>query len=220
MPESNSSRWRSWHYILLWLIAISSLIFNILLLAGLYNFRMRAQREVAEVNQILESVEIAENFELPVVVDETLAISITVPFTDNFEVPINAVVPVEMMIPINENISFPINEVVSINRDVTVSVNIAGIPIPVDIPIRADIPISLNVDVPIEMEVPVSTEIPIDLMIEVPIDTAVPIQAEVPVQLDFPVTVPLDELGFNQLLEQVKDGLRLLGEVLGAPPAE
>lgn len=218
MPESNPSRWRSWHYILLWLIAISSLIFNILLVAGLYNFRLRAQQQVADVNTILENVEIAESFELPVVVDEMLPISITVPFTDNFEVPINAVVPVEMTIPINENIAFPINEVVSVNRDVTVSILILGQPIPVNIPIRTDIPISMNIDVPIQMEVPVSTEIPIDLMIEVPVDTAVPIQAEVPVQLAFPVTVPLDELGFNKLLNEVKEGLLILGEALGAPP--
>ena len=220
MPESNSSKWRSWHYILLWLIAISSLIFNILLLGGLYNFRMRAQQEVADVNQILESVQIADSFELPVVVDETLPISITVPFRDNFEVPISATIPIEIMIPIDENIAFPINDVVSINRDVTVSILILGQPIPINIPIRTDIPISLNIDVPVKLDVPVSTEIPIDLMIEVPIDTAVPIQAEVPVQLDFPVHVPLDELGFNQLLEKVKDGLLILGEVLGAPPAK
>jgi hypothetical protein len=46
MSNSNSSRWRSWHYILLWLIAIASLVLNILLLAGLYNFRAQARREV------------------------------------------------------------------------------------------------------------------------------------------------------------------------------
>lgn len=217
MPESSSSKWRSWHYILLWFIAIVSLLFNILLLAGLYNFRLRAQREVADVNRILENVEIANDLEVPVAVDETLPISITVPFSDNFEVAINETVPVQMVIPIDEQISFPVDDVVSINRDVTVSVNIAGIPIPVDIPIRADIPIHLDVDVPVQLEVPVDTEIPIDLMINVPVDTAVPIQADVPVKLDFPVTVPLDQLGFNNLLEQVKDGLKLLGQVLGAP---
>ncbi|MDX1417911.1 MAG: hypothetical protein R3293_27165 [Candidatus Promineifilaceae bacterium] len=218
MPESNPSRWRSWHYILLWIIAISSLIFKILLLAGLYSFRLRAQREVAEVNNILESVEVAESFDLPVVVDETLPISLTVPFSDNFAVNIDESVPVQMVIPINEQIAFPINEVVSINRDVTVSVNVAGIPIPVDIPIRADIPISLDVEVPVVLDVPVNTDIPINLQIDVPVDTEVPINAEVPVQLEFPVNVPLDEFGFNQLLQEVKDSLLLLGEVLGAPP--
>ena len=216
MSESNSPKWRSWHYILLWLVAIVSLVLNILLLAGLYNFRAQARQEVANVTEILDTVNI-ENFDLPVVVDETLPIDITVPFSDTFEVPIHETVPISMTIPIQENVSFPINDVVSINRDVTVSIVILGQPIPVDIPIRADIPISLNIDIPVDLEVPVDTTIPIDLDLKVPVDTEVAIQEEVPVKLDFPVTVPLDELGFNILLIQVKDGLRLLAELLGAP---
>jgi len=201
----------------LWLIAIASLVLNILLLAGLYNFRLQAQQEVANVTEILDTVKI-ENFELPIVVDEMLPIAISVPFSDTFQVPIKATVPISMTIPINENIAFPINEVVSVNRDVTVSIVILGQAIPVDIPIRTDIPISLDVDVPVNMEVPVETEIAIDLLVDVPIDTEVPINEEVPVKLAFPVTVPLDEAGFNVLLDEVRDGLRLLADVLGAPP--
>lgn len=216
MSNSNSSRWRSWHYILLWLVAIASLVLNILLFAGLYNFRQQARQEVAHVTEILDTVNI-ENFDLPIKIDETLPIDITVPFSDTFEVPIHETVPISMTIPIKENVSFPINDVVSISRDVTVSIMVLGVPVPVDIPIRADIPISLNIDIPVDLEVPVDTTIPIDLDIKVPVDTEVMIQEEVPVKLDFPVTVPLDELGFNILLVQVKDGLRILAEVLGAP---
>ncbi len=216
MSDPNSSKWPSWHYILLWLVAVVALVLNLLLLAGLYNFRLQAQREVSNVTKILDTVEI-ENFELPVVVDETLPIDITVPFSDTFEVEINETVPISITIPIKENVAFPINDVVRINRDVTVSIVILGQAIPVDIPIRADIPISLNIDIPVDLEVPVDTTIPINLSIKVPVDTEVAIQEEVPVKLDFPVTVPLDELGFNVLLIQVKDGLRLLAELLGAP---
>lgn len=216
MSNSNSPKWRSWHYILLWIVAIMSLIFNILLLAGLYNFRLQAQQEVASVTEILNEVEI-ENFDLPVVVDEKLAIDITVPFSDTFKVPIDETVPISMTIPISESLSFPIDETVSINRDVTVSIVILGQSLPIDIPIRTQIPISLDVDVPIQMEVPVDTTIPITMDLVVPIDTEVPIQEEVPVKLDFPVTIPLDELGFNVLLIRVKEGLRLLADVLGAP---
>jgi len=216
VSESNSPKWRSWHYILLWLIAIFSLVINVLLLVGLYNFRLQTQKGIASVNEILDTVEI-ENFDLPVVVDEVLPIDITVPFNDTFDVPIHEVVPISMTIPIHENVSFPINDVVRINRDVTVSIVVLGAAIPVDIPIRADIPISLNVDIPVDMEVPVDTTIPIKLDIEVPVDTEVAIQEEVPVKLDFPVTVPLDELGFNVLLVEVQEGLRLLAELLGAP---
>lgn len=216
MSDSNSPKWRSWHYILLWLVAITSLVLNILLLAGLYNFRLQAQREVSKVTQILDTVEI-ENFELPVVVDETLPIDITVPFTDTFEISVRETVPISLTIPIKENVSFPINDVVRINRDVTVSIVVLGAPIPVNIPIRADIPIALNIDIPVDLAVPVDTTIPIELDLVVPVDTEVTIQEEVPVKLDFPVTVPMDELGFNVLLVEVQNGLRLLAELLGAP---
>ena len=216
MSDSNPSRWRSWHYILLWLVVIISLLLNILLLTGLYNFRLQAQQEVSNFTEILDTVEI-KNFDLPVVVDVTLPIAITVPFSDTFEGPRQATIPISVTVPIQEDLSFPINEVVSVNRDVTISIIVLGQAIPVDIPIRTDIPISLNVDIPINMEVPIDTEIPIDLLIEVPIDTEVPIEEEVPVKLAFPVTVPMDELGFNLLLVEVKDGLQLLAELLGAP---
>jgi len=43
------------------------------------------------------------------------------------------------------------------------------------------------------------------------------VEAQVPVQLEFPVTIPLDEMGFTLLLQQVKDALRLLATFLGAP---
>lgn len=218
MSDSNSpsSRWRSWHYILLWLVAIVSLVLNLALLIGLYNFRLRAQEQVSNVQDILEKVEI-ENFDLPVEVNETLPIDITVPFSDTFSVAIADTVPISLTIPISQNLSFPIEETVSVNRDVTVSIIVLGQPIPVDIPIRTDIPISLEVEVPIELQVPIETEIPIALDIEVPVDTEVPIQEDVPIVLDFPVTIPLDELGFKVLLTQVKDGLQLLAELLGAP---
>ncbi len=213
---SNSpAPWRSWHYILLWIIAITSLVANVLLLAGIYSFRQRARLEVARVSEILESVEI-ENFELPIVVDETLPLSMTVAFSDTFQVPISATIPISTNIAVRDNINVPINETVSVNRDVRVAVAILGQEIPVDIPLRADIPINLNLNVPINLDVPVQTDIPIDLLVEVPVSTEIPVDTEVPVKLDFPVTIPLDQMGFNVLLQDVKDGLNILAEILGA----
>jgi hypothetical protein len=217
MENSRPSKWPSWHYALLWIIVLISLTFNVLLLAGLINFRSRARQQVANASELLDTVTLEESLEVPITVDESLPISITVPFSDTFRVDINETVPISSTILVEENIEVPINDVVRINRDLTVSVVLAGIPIPVDIPIRADIPISLNLDVPVNLEVPVDMEIPIDLAIAIPIRTEVPIDTTVPVQLDFPVTVPLDQLGFNALLEQVQEALKLLAEALGAP---
>ena len=214
MSESRSL-WRTWRYIILWIIVILSLTINILLLAGLYSFRQRAQTEVTRVNEILDSVQI-DNFDLPIKVDETLPLSMSVAFSDTFQVPISATVPVSTSIVVDDNLNVPINETVRIDRDVRVAAVILGQEIPVDIPIRADIPIALNLDVPVDLEVPVDTEIPIDLMVDVPVQTEIPVDTEVPIQLEFPVTIPLDQLGFNALLTEVKEGLKILGEILGA----
>ena len=206
--ETSVSR-HSWHYILLWVIALASLALNIYLLVGFNTFQRTIQEEAGRISQSLDGMPL-ENFEVPVVIDETFAVSLTVPFKDTFEVPINTTVPVSTSIAVDETISVPVDEVVSVDRDVQVFLSVLGQSIPVDIPIRADIPIKLQTEVPIKLDVPVEADIPIDLVVEVPIDPEVPIDADIPVQMEFPVTVPLEEMGINVLLEQLREGFRLL----------
>lgn len=211
---STSSKWGAWHYKLLWGFAIISFIVNAVLLIGLFRVRSRIKQELGNVAAILDTVEV-ENFDIPVVIDETLPISLDVDFSETFEVPISQTVSISLMVPITDDISIPINEVVRIDRDVTVAVVLLGQRIPVDIPIRADIPINMNVEVPLDMEVPIEADIPIDMLIEVPVESQIPIRTEVPVQMEFPVEVPLDDLGLNAILQEVKDGLQSLLEWLG-----
>jgi hypothetical protein len=214
---SNSNARRvAWHYILLWLIVLISIGLNLVLLYSLYSFRLRAQREVTAISQMLETVEL-NNYEMPIAVSETLPLSLTIPFSDTFAVPISTTIPISTSIAVSETIAVPITDVVTIDRDVEVSVVILGQRVPVQLPVRADIPINLNAEVPVNLQVPVQLEIPVNLPLEVPVQTSVPIEANVPVQLDFPVTIPLDEMGFTVLLQQVKDALRLLAAFLGAP---
>ena len=211
MSESNEqpANRRPWHYILLWVIVLVSLALNVYLLVGFNNFQRNVQQEANRISETLDGVEI-ENYELPIVVDETFAISLTVPFSDTFEVPIKTTVPVSTSITVDETISVAFNDVVSLDRDVQVFLSVLGQSIPVDIPIRADVPVDLQTDVPIKLEVPVEAEIPIDLMVKVPVHTEVPIEAEIPVQMAFPVTVPLEEMGLNALLAQLQEGLKVL----------
>lgn len=206
MSESNSSRRISWHYVLLWLIVLASVGANIFLLVSLNNARQRTQQELIKVADSLDSI-VLESFDLPIQISESLPISMSVPFSDTFQVPISSSIPVETTILVSDTIQVPINDVVSINRDVTVSVIILGQAIPVDIPIRFDLPVFMNVEVPVDLEVPVSTEVPVDMMVDVPISTMVPIESDVPVELSFPVTIPLDQMGLNELLVQFKQGL-------------
>lgn len=211
MPESPSP-WRTWHYRLIWIITLASLLFNVLLLAGFFAFRLRAQREVANVSKTLNAIEI-NNLELPIHVDQQLSISMTVPFSDTFFVPISTTVPISTAVPFQDMIDVPINTIIPVNT--TVNVPLAGLG-SIPVPIVTDIPINLNVTVPISRNVRVQTTVPINLEVHVPIQSDIPIQTEVPVVMDFPVTIPLDQLGFNVLLEQVKEALNLLARVLGA----
>lgn len=217
--DNQQSTWPSWHYILLWVIVLVSLGLNVYLVLQLNKFSQEAQQSVGQlkaISEILEAVETTElgTVEVPIVIDETLPISLNVPFKDTFEVPISTTIPISTSITVNENIVVPIQDTVSLNRDAQIVISVLGQSIPVDVPIRADIPLSMQTNVPIDLEVPVELDIPVELMIEVPVDTAVPIEAEIPVKMDFPVTISLEEMGIGDLLTQLQDGLRLLGEML------
>ncbi|MFN2136958.1 MAG: hypothetical protein ACK2UK_13445 [Candidatus Promineifilaceae bacterium] len=217
--DTQPARSRSWHYILLWLLVLVSLGLNAFLIYTLYNFQQQAKESVSEVtaiSEILNAVESVElhSLEVPISIDETLPISLTVPFKDTFTVPIQTTIPISTSIAVNENIAVPINDVVSLNRNARIFISVLGQSIPVDIPIRADIPLNMQTNVPINLEVPVNLEVPIDMVIEVPVDTEVPINAEVPVQMEFPVTIPVEDMGLNDLLVQVQEGLRLLVQML------
>ncbi|MDX1687400.1 MAG: hypothetical protein R3248_05390 [Candidatus Promineifilaceae bacterium] len=211
--KERSSVARSWHYRLLWLVALASLALNLALFAGIYAFRQRAQEEVRNASRLLNTVEM-EDFQLPVQVDETLPISLTVPFSDTFQAPISTTVPISTGIPFTDNIEVPVNTVIPVNTQIQVPVPVLG-NVVVPIPIVTSIPVSLTVDVPISRTIPVQLDIPVNLDVEVPVESEVKIDTQVPIQLEFPVTIPFDEMGFQALLLQVQEALDVLAELLG-----
>lgn len=207
---------RSWHYRLLWVIAIISLVFNMLLVVGLFSARNAAQKQVTEAADALASIQF-ESFELPIMVDEMLPISLTVPFSDTFIVPVSQTVPVSLSVLFADNIEVPIQENIPINTIVNVPVTIPplGQLVNLPIPIVTNIPIDLMVEVPISRTIPINTSIPVVFEVDVPVQSNVPIQAEVPVQLDFPVTIPLNEMGLDGILLEIEQALRDLAKSLG-----
>lgn len=203
---------RRWHYYLLWLLVLVSLGLNVFLFVTLNNIRNRAREQVQAAGERLRAVEVGE-FELPVHIDETLPISFTVPFSDTFVVPISATIPVSASVPFSETIDVPINTSIPINTTVSVPLPVLG-NIPIPIPIVTSIPVNLDVQVPISRTIPVELDIPVDLTIEVAVESEVPVETEVPVQLDFPVNLPLDDMGVQQLVQQVQEALDSLMRLL------
>lgn len=196
---------RGWHYLILWLLVLVSLGLNTYLIITLNSARNQAREQVEAAGERLQSIEVGE-YELPIQIDESLPISFTVPFSDNFVVPISATIPVSASVPFSETIDVPINTVIPINATVSVPLPAIG-NIPIPIPIVTSIPVNLDVKVPISRTIPVKLDIPVNLTVDVPIESEVPVRADVPVELDFPVTLPLQDMGFQQVIDQVQAAL-------------
>ena len=148
-----SERKTPWHYYLLWIVAILALVVGMAILIALLSFRAQARTEVQEASAYLDTVEL-EAFDLPIVVDETLQLSMTVPFSDTFLVPISATVPVSESILFEDQVVVPINTNIPINTtfNVPVEVPLVGT-VDLPIPISTNIPVNLTVDVPISSKV-------------------------------------------------------------------
>jgi hypothetical protein len=204
-----------WHYILLWVIALASLIFNIVLISQLLVIREQTQAGIEEAANALDSAEFP-NLSFPVTIDESLPISLTVPFNDVFTVPISETIAISLSIPFQDEVIVPINEVVRIDNSITVDVVIPLInqTVPLPIPINTNIPIVMNVVVPISQTIPIQTNIPINLEVEVPVSAEFPIQTEVPVQLTVPVNVPVENLGLGAMMDSIAEALRGLARSL------
>jgi hypothetical protein len=214
--EVEGSMVRSWHYRILWIIAALSFIFNIVLIFGLLNVRDNARRQVTEAADSLAGVKL-EPQQLSVVIDQSLAISLTVPFSDTFIVPVSQTVPVSISVLFADVVDVPIKEIIPINTIVVVPVTIPviGSLVDLEIPIITNIPIDLDVQVPISKTIPVDTSIPVVFDVDVPVRSNVPIQAIVPVNMEIPVTVPLDKFGLDDLIGQLEQALRDLAKSLG-----
>jgi hypothetical protein len=203
--------WRTWHYRLLWLIALSSFMLNVAMAAVLLNFRARLQEGIVDLNEILEAVEL-DDIELLIAIDESVPISMTIPFSDTFQVPIRETIPVVTSVLFEDVIQVPINTIIPIDTDFIVQVDIplvgrTGIPIP----IVTNIPVNLTVDVPISREIPVETEIVVDIVVAVPVQSEIPVVTELPVQLDFPLFISPEELGAERLIAELQRILKQLG---------
>lgn len=203
---------RGWHYLLLWLFVLVSLGLNVFLIVSLNNARSQAREHVEAAGERLQNLEVGQ-FELPVAIDESLPISFTVPFSDTFVVPISATIPVSASVPFSETIDVPIDTTIPINTRVSVPLPALG-NIPIPIPIVTAIPVNLDVQVPISRSIPVQLDIPVNLTVNVPVESEVPVQSDVPVQLEFPVTLPLDDMGLGQIIQQVQAALDDLTQLL------
>lgn len=209
-------------YILLWIIALISIAFNILLVVGgIYALRayraaaVDASTQVSAASEALAGNRIT-NFEIPVVVDEVLPVEFSVEYSDTFQVPIDTSIPVRTSVEYSDVFLFPIEETLTIDTDFDVEVIIPVInrAVPLNIPIKTDVPIDLEIEVPIDIAIPVETDVPIQLTVDIPVETNIPVNEEIPIEIDFAVDVPIEETSIPSIFDQLIAGLNDLAETL------
>ena len=200
-------------YGLLWTIAILSLLLNIGLIAGaVYILNQTSAQLSAAADTVAQSK--LSNFDVPVNINETIPISFTVAYKDEFNVPVNTTVPVSTSFAFKDTVVFPINEVIPVDPSIAIKIPILNQPIPIEIPIKTDIPVKLNVEIPLDYTIPIETEIPVNLTVDIPIETEIPVDEQIPVEIDFAVTVPLEDTDIPGFMEQIANGLRSAAERL------
>lgn len=138
--------------ILLWVIAISSLALNLIMLNQVLSLRRTSGQAIADAIQVIDRVQ-GQTFTTKVVIDDQIKI--------------------DTSIPVNETIPIDIKQTLPIDTTVTVPVD-AGLlgTIPLTVPIKAQVPVEIKQDITINQPFKVSTSVPIKLEVPVTIRVA------------------------------------------------
>lgn len=143
---------RPWSYILLWVIAVTSLTLNVFVISALLAVRQQAGEAFASAAGMVGDLK-ASRFDYTVNVDEELPVEANVPIDFTVQVPISETVPISTTV--NVPIQFPL----------------IGARI-ISVPISTRVPISLTVKVPIKQNIPIATTIPVQFDVPISIELA------------------------------------------------
>lgn len=133
-------------YLLLWIIALISIILNIVIVRQLLLARRIALQSVTDSIAVIDGLQhqvITYNVEI------------------NQAIPLNVEVPIDMVVPIHIVDDFPIE------TSVTVSVPTPLGSLPVNVPISTTIPIDRTIDIPIQQTFTLDTTVPINFAVPI-----------------------------------------------------
>lgn len=135
-------------YIFLWLIAISSLALNVLILQQLVSTREAARQAVRDARAMVVNLQ-DQGFSHTIKINETL--------------------PVEADLPVKETIPIPINETFTVNAAATIPINLGPFGSrTVTVPVGGEVPVNTTIEIELDRTFHVSTVVPVNF--EVPID--------------------------------------------------
>lgn len=142
---------RTWDYWALWVVALISLALNGFVIQALLNARRQAADGAAQAVTALGRLR-ESSINYTVHIDESIPVSLNVPFNTTVAVPISTTIP--------------------INTEVTAEINTFLGPIPVTVPIHTSVPVNLRTEVPVNVTVPISTSVPVKFDVPVVLDLA------------------------------------------------
>ncbi len=127
-------------YYLLWLIALVSLAVNVGLVYTLVGVRARAAEGAQTAAQAVKSLR-AASFDYTARIDESLPVSLTIPFNTTVAVPISVTLPIA--------------------TDFSFTISVLGQDFPINLPVHANVPVNVTPEVPVRLSVPISTTVPV-----------------------------------------------------------
>ncbi len=142
---------RPFDYYLLWVVALLSLLINAGLVYGLMLARQQAAEGAQTAAEAVAALRSA-SLEYTVHLDQSLPVSLTVPFNTTIKVPISTT------LPINTEFSFSLHTLLG--------------DFPVNLPVHAEVPVNLVSPVPVNVAVPISATVPVALDVPIKIDVS------------------------------------------------
>ncbi len=137
--------------ILLWIVALTSLALNLVLLNQVLALRQAAGQAIADAVAVIDSLQ-GQTFSYTAVIDNSIAVDSTIPINETIPIKISQPVPIDttVTVPVDAGVMGTINLTVPIK---------AQVPIDIEQNIVINQPFRIKTSVPIQLEVPVSIRV-------------------------------------------------------------
>ncbi len=142
---------RTLDYYLLWLVALVSLILNVVIIRALLDARLQVGQAAGQAAQAVGQAR-ASAIDYQVEINENLPISMTLHYEDTI------LVPISTTLPIDTNISVPLETPFGA--------------IPLNFPVKTTIPVRIRPEVPLSVALPVSVTIPVNVVVPIHVELA------------------------------------------------
>ena len=213
---------------LLWIVSLSSLLLNILIIGGFIFARGLIGEMVADANQeLFTSLETLETYaaaEIPIKMQQSAEVLATEPIRiqESVSIPVHTAVAIDQTLQFQQEVIVPVRQTIPVNQTAYAPISILGvnrsIPVPIafDIPVNFDMVVPIDVAIPFQANVPIETEVPFTLDKEIPMPVMT-VEVEMQDTVELPVTEILQETSLTPSLRGIHKVLNVVEKVLFIP---